>query len=74
MEEGGRWADGWKKSVNFSVDVSVTFSGFLFQKRFDILKAVNMKIMVFLNMTPYTQKGGLSGTSRTKRLWDILVF
>jgi hypothetical protein len=66
--------DGWEKSVNFSVGLNVTFSGFLFQKRFDVLKAVNMKVMVFLNMTPYTQKTGLSGTCRTKRLWDILVF
>jgi hypothetical protein len=50
--EGSWWGDGWEKSVSFSVDVSVTFSGFLFQKRFDILKLVNVKIMVFLNMTP----------------------
>ena len=65
---------GGKKSVNFSFGLNVTFSGFLFQKRFDVLKAVNMKVMVFLNMTPYTRKTGLSGTRRTKRLRDILVF
>ena len=56
MEEGtlwgcGWWEDGWGKSLNFSIGLNVTFSGLLFQKRFDVLKAVNMKVMVFLNMT-----------------------
>jgi len=71
---GGWWEDGWEKSVNFSVGLNVTFSGFIFQKSFDVLKAVSMKVMAFLNMTPYTHKTGLSGTCRTKRLRDILVF
>jgi hypothetical protein len=53
---GGWWENGWEKCVNFSVGLNVTFSGFLFQKSFDVLKAVNMKVMVLLNMTPYTRK------------------